>query len=670
MRPLHVVFALLVCGPAVQAQQVGAEIHAMAVEAPSVVYAQSQSPVDGWLNYRILGPSTTWVNTNGFPQKAKYIAFMLELLPDDYETNPKRYMWEPESWAVGRPGVSFQLLLPSGIRLASAPASLGMFSARYITHQQGFGAPAQLGDWEGLGTGAYASPLTSAVIGLGLDALTLWLSQGNRVADYLGLVLQAASAAEALGAYRRYNDALSAYGATTLTRIDCPVPKPPKDVAALRFLFCLEVTSEAAAGAPVGVMAEVGKRSMLGAGGKVRYHVLSVPLPSTQTSEPAGHANLARLPGATVSASSVLNDGDLPMHQIRHLNDGLYGNAHSWISHSDPSWVEVDLGDLYWVDMVAFGNDNEGYYSDRAATTFSISVAAGAGGALTRVFSQQAGEPVYRRTEFRFTPVQARRVRLDFGANPNGPVRVDELEVFGVRDQAPAAGQQMTAPDGSVMVWVQAGEFSMGSDDGEANEAPAHKVRITRGYWIGKHEVTNEQYRTFCQATGRPFPPGSTKDPRHPVVCVSWQDAKAYCDHYGLALPTEAQWEYAARGPEGREYPWGSAWDAAKCCNVHNMGTGSEPQTMPVASIAAGDAWCGASDLAGNVDEWCADWYSEAYYASSPTDDPAGPSSGEHHPLRGGAWCDNLSVCRSARRLWNAPDFSGQNLGFRVIRLQ
>lgn len=149
------------------------------------------------------------------------------------------------------------------------------------------------------------------------------------------------------------------------------------------------------------------------------------------------YGNLAVRPQARASASSVIANGSLPAHQIRHINDGRYGNSHSWVSNTDPSWAEIDLGGVYWVDKVAFGSDNEGRYSDRAATTFSISVATGAEGGLTRVFSQQNGAPVRRRTEFRFPPVQARRVRLDFGVNDSGQVRVDELEIYGRGDPLP-----------------------------------------------------------------------------------------------------------------------------------------------------------------------------------------------------------------------------------------
>jgi sulfatase modifying factor 1 len=235
--------------------------------------------------------------------------------------------------------------------------------------------------------------------------------------------------------------------------------------------------------------------------------------------------------------------------------------------------------------------------------------------------------------------------------------------------QGTKVGEEIISPDGGKMVWVPAGEFMMGSLEGEGNalEHPQHRVRITRGFWLGKCEVTNEQYRAFCDATGRGLREESRNGPKHPVVYVSWEDAKAYCDHYGLALPTEAQWEYAARGPEGRKYPWGNEWDAKKCCNRDNRGAGVQA-TMEVGSLPAGDSWCGASDLAGNVWEWCADWYGEDYYAGSPQDDPQGPASGDCRLLRGGSWDYNGGLCRSAFRYYDVPWIWYDYYGFRVSR--
>lgn len=219
-------------------------------------------------------------------------------------------------------------------------------------------------------------------------------------------------------------------------------------------------------------------------------------------------------------------------------------------------------------------------------------------------------------------------------------------------------------PDGSEMVWVPAGEFMMGADDLGAACKPIHRVRITRGFWLGKCEVTNGQARRFCEATGVRFT-GNSQGDAYPIV-----DGidKAYCDHYGLRLPTEAEWEWAARGPEGRAYPWGSEWDASKCCNIDNQGPG--PMAFPVGSFPQGASWCGALDMAGNVSEWCADWWQSDYYSSSPSDDPSGPPNGEHGIVRGGSMNSNGDYgCRSAYRWENTiPWGHALTYGCRVAR--
>ena len=152
---------------------------------------------------------------------------------------------------------------------------------------------------------------------------------------------------------------------------------------------------------------------------------------------------------------------------------------------------------------------------------------------------------------------------------------------------------------------------------------------------------------------------------KHPAVVVTWYGAKAYCDQHGLALPTEAPWEYAARGRQSLRFPWGDDWDAMKCCNGSNRGTGNPP-TMEVGSTVAGSSWCGVADMVGNVWEWCADRYDEGYYAASPTEDPTGPASGTGRLLRGGSFYGDPLTCRSACRGRAALGGRGDKQGFRV----
>lgn len=238
-------------------------------------------------------------------------------------------------------------------------------------------------------------------------------------------------------------------------------------------------------------------------------------------------------------------------------------------------------------------------------------------------------------------------------------------------------------PDGQWLLLVSAGSFTMGNDGGVANERPAHQVSLD-DFWIGRCEVTNEQYAAFLNETVAPdvgtwlevsdedcgveLIGGSYQAKNgledYPVVEVSWHGARAYCDHYGYALPTEAQWEYAARGPSGSEYPWGDVWDADRCCNTGNRGPGGK--AAPVGSYLDGASWCGALDMAGNVWEWCADWYSATYYQVSPGENPPGPDDGVARVYRGGSWLLGDDFCRAARRVSGAPAITWDDGGFRV----
>ncbi len=235
-------------------------------------------------------------------------------------------------------------------------------------------------------------------------------------------------------------------------------------------------------------------------------------------------------------------------------------------------------------------------------------------------------------------------------------------------DEWPIYCGEMVGPDGQTLVWVPGGSFMMGGNSYSA-EQPIHQVTLD-GFWIGQCEVTNAQYRAFCNATGRTLPDYSEWYPYqgddHPVVYVNWYDAKAYCDYYGYTLPTEAQWEYAAAGPTSRAYPWGDVWDEQKCCNYSNRGPGG--YTFPVGSFPAGASWCGALDMAGNVWEWCADWCAQDYYSVSPELNPTGPESGTYRVLRGGSWDFNCNFCRAAHRASGDPSLATYYDGFRVSR--
>ena len=228
--------------------------------------------------------------------------------------------------------------------------------------------------------------------------------------------------------------------------------------------------------------------------------------------------------------------------------------------------------------------------------------------------------------------------------------------------------------DGSILVQIPAGEFEMG--DGEDTNCPKHRVYLDT-YYIGVYAVTNRQYMVFVEETGhRPPDEADYSDPvwkgksypeqysDHPVVCVSWDDAMAYCKWSGLLLPTEAQWEKAARGPMVYKYPWGEEWDGSKC--PHSGNRGSE-QTAPVYSYPLGVSGYGCYNMSGNVWEWCQDWYGSDYYRTGARENPAGPSEGSSRVPRGGSWDDGARICRAALRLYYDPSYRYVNRGFRVV---
>ncbi|MCX6083098.1 MAG: bifunctional serine/threonine-protein kinase/formylglycine-generating enzyme family protein [Chloroflexi bacterium] len=229
-------------------------------------------------------------------------------------------------------------------------------------------------------------------------------------------------------------------------------------------------------------------------------------------------------------------------------------------------------------------------------------------------------------------------------------------------------------------VHVPAGEFLMGSDKtkdpmARNNETPQHWVDLDE-YLVGKYPVTNQQYQSFVQAAvyyeprhweNGKIPPGKAN---HPVVCVSWDDAVAFCAWVSkvtgklVRLPSEAEWEKAVRGTDGRIYPWGDQAPDAQRCNFGK----NVRYTTPVGRYSpSGDGPYGCADQAGNVWEFVADWYSATYYQSSPAYNPKGPSSGPQRVIRGGAWNDVEDVVRSAYRDRLNPTDAYIFYGFRCV---
>jgi formylglycine-generating enzyme required for sulfatase activity len=291
-----------------------------------------------------------------------------------------------------------------------------------------------------------------------------------------------------------------------------------------------------------------------------------------------------------------------------------------------------------------------------------------------------------------------------------------EPEPTNVPTEAPEA--RVRPADGMVMVPVPAGEFTMGNDDAlverlleMCNEAnwegcvpglfqtalPAHRVALET-YWIDQTEVTNAQFAAFLNEAGNQTEGGAPwwdgeagiavveeaggelsyqarrGSADHPVTDVTWYGAAAYCAWAGARLPTEAEWEYAARGPESRVFPWGDAFDGSRLnycdsyCDRYHADEASDDgyaETAPVGSYPEGASWCGALDMAGNVWEWTADWYAEDYYGRSPDANPTGPASGEKRVARSGSWGYPSSFTAAVYRGATHPANTHVDLGFR-----
>jgi len=239
-------------------------------------------------------------------------------------------------------------------------------------------------------------------------------------------------------------------------------------------------------------------------------------------------------------------------------------------------------------------------------------------------------------------------------------------------------GSTMIGEKGETLVYVPAGEFTMGSDNGSSDEKPVHTVYLD-AFWIDQTEVTNKQYKA-CVDAGVCEPPsdfssvthpsyyGNSEFDDYPVIWVNWDKANRYCEVWtgiGGELPTEAQWEKAARGTDTREYPWGNDTPNVNLLN-YNSNVGD---TTEVGKYTSGASIYGAYDMAGNVWEWVNDWYDETYYqSSSSSNNPLGPETGQFRVLRGGSWTNFESAVRSTLRYWGDSKYTLINDGFRCAR--
>jgi formylglycine-generating enzyme required for sulfatase activity len=268
------------------------------------------------------------------------------------------------------------------------------------------------------------------------------------------------------------------------------------------------------------------------------------------------------------------------------------------------------------------------------------------------------------------------------------------------------------APPPEDMVLIPAGEFTMGTSadsDGLPDEQPLRLVYLS-AFWIDRHETTNALYEQYVRTTGYQAPANASAAStlwehnlplpgieQHPVVNVSWLDAVAFCRWAGKRLPTEAEWEKAARGPDARTYPWGNGWDFDKANSASfwakrtvefansteweafwikgageaiskEKGVNGEILTLPVGSFLSGASPYGALDMAGNAAEWVQDWYNPNYYRHASVSDPQGPERGAIKAMRGGSWLKPAISLRATDRDWGTMDSRPSGTGFRCAR--
>jgi len=238
--------------------------------------------------------------------------------------------------------------------------------------------------------------------------------------------------------------------------------------------------------------------------------------------------------------------------------------------------------------------------------------------------------------------------------------------------------------DGMTLIYIPAGEFEMGSTSGNPDSAPIHSVALD-GYWMDSTEVTNTMFTNFLNAMGNQADGGTAwlnlRDPlvqvfekdgiwqfqvgqeNFPIVGVSWYGANAYCKWTGRRLPSEAEWEYAAKGIDDRIFPWGNAGLGCDYAQYSGCGKG----TIEVGGLSLGVSPFGIFDMAGNVSEWVHDRYAQDYYQSSPELNPTGPGNGYYRVIRGGSWADTYLALRTTRRGWAGADKHDGSVGFRCV---
>lgn len=247
------------------------------------------------------------------------------------------------------------------------------------------------------------------------------------------------------------------------------------------------------------------------------------------------------------------------------------------------------------------------------------------------------------------------------------------LAFFLIADLTYAAEKTKKLKDGSELIFIKGANFKMGTDLA-SYAAPRHDVQVD-SFYIAKYEVTNAQYKKFCDKTKRKYPENPNwafdsdyflNKPDYPVINVSWSDAAAYAKWAGGRLPTEAEWEYAAAGGKTTKFYWGDDFSSDYVNSLNEAGRKDKWEyTSPVGSFPPNPF--GLYDMLGNVWEWVADWHDYNYYKHSPRKNPKGPKSGIEKISKGGGWMDRLPYDHAyAYRNQNSPDYKIRYLGFRI----
>lgn len=233
--------------------------------------------------------------------------------------------------------------------------------------------------------------------------------------------------------------------------------------------------------------------------------------------------------------------------------------------------------------------------------------------------------------------------------------------------ELPIGSAQVSEIDGMVSLIVPSGEFIMGSDSPGASSYPKHSVFLN-SFWIDATEVTSAMYRLcvesrMCKIPNQSYLFDDSRYDQRPIVFVSWYDAETYCNWAGRRLPSEAEWEKAARGIDGRVYPWGDGINNEFSNYENNLG-----YLTDVGSFPKGISLYGAFDMSGNAWEWVIDWYDPNYYSISPVNNPLGPNSGDTKVVRGGSWASASADVSSLHRGASDPKAAGDRIGFRCVR--